>query len=293
MSAGASARRRDRRRDGRRGAAVTFGRQVLVGSLALAALLAACSGKTTSSPVDRICTPGAYVYCRCQDRQEGTKLCKEDGASFGLCEPCETAQNPVDPTVPPDPVIDAGVDAPATPPKCGNSIPEYGEACDDGNADDSDGCDRTCALAGADPSATRSCPGLDVHVWGTSPVVYTGSTSTSANTGSTPTCPSAEGNFPTTGAAANDRVFYVTVHATGTLVVTVSDVSYDAYVYASDGCSGALAVTPYLACSNKTTGVGGEVVQLPVQAGKSYSVFVDGAGISGNTGSFRVTFTLQ
>ncbi len=23
------------------------------------------------------CTPGAYVFCRCQDRSEGTKLCQD------------------------------------------------------------------------------------------------------------------------------------------------------------------------------------------------------------------------
>jgi hypothetical protein len=31
------------------------------------------------------CTPGSHVFCRCSDRTEGTKLCAEDGKSFGPC----------------------------------------------------------------------------------------------------------------------------------------------------------------------------------------------------------------
>ena len=31
------------------------------------------------------CTPGSYVFCRCSDRSEGTKLCAADGNSFGPC----------------------------------------------------------------------------------------------------------------------------------------------------------------------------------------------------------------
>lgn len=253
----------------------------------VAAALAACSASQASSE-GRLCTPGAYVYCRCQDRQEGTKLCREDGASFEACLPCETETNPVDPTVPPDPVVDGGALA-----KCGNGIPDPGEACDDGNTDDADGCDAKCALSGADPVATRSCPGLDVHVWGTTAVTYTGSTSASPNTGSTPTCPSSEGNYPTTGAAANDRVFRVTTHATGMLVVTTTDTNYDNYVYASDTCKAPPEDTPYLACSNKTSGAGGETLEVPVASGKSYTVFVDGAGLSDNSGSFRVAFRMR
>ncbi len=54
----------------------------------LAAVVMACSQETAAKP-ERICTPDAYVFCRCQDRQEGTKRCKEDGASFEACLPCD------------------------------------------------------------------------------------------------------------------------------------------------------------------------------------------------------------
>jgi hypothetical protein len=32
-----------------------------------------------------ICDPGGYVFCRCQDRREGVKLCT-DGTNYGPCE---------------------------------------------------------------------------------------------------------------------------------------------------------------------------------------------------------------
>jgi hypothetical protein len=52
---------------------------VLVG----AALVACSASQATSS--GRLCTPGAYVYCRCEDRSEGTKLCHDDGQAFDAC----------------------------------------------------------------------------------------------------------------------------------------------------------------------------------------------------------------
>lgn len=55
-------------------------------SLATFATAQGCSSSAAEKQ-DRLCTPGAYVFCRCADRSEGTKLCKEDGRSF---EPCTT-----------------------------------------------------------------------------------------------------------------------------------------------------------------------------------------------------------
>ncbi|HEY8075258.1 MAG TPA: hypothetical protein VIF62_14135, partial [Labilithrix sp.] len=60
--------------------------------------LVACSSKSNDDTAGHICTPGAYVYCRCEDRSEGTKLCHDDGASFDDCK-CD-GSNPTDPTDP-------------------------------------------------------------------------------------------------------------------------------------------------------------------------------------------------
>src|SRR5687768_1930472 len=44
-----------------------------------------CTSDTGATPGGVKCTPGNYVFCRCADRGEGTKLCREDGASFEAC----------------------------------------------------------------------------------------------------------------------------------------------------------------------------------------------------------------
>jgi len=254
---------------------------------------------TTTGAVDTTvkCTPGNYVYCRCRNREEGTKLCKEDGRSFEACDPCESPTNPVEPDDPnnPPPVVDGGKDA-TTPPAgvCGDKNVQDGEDCDDGNAVEDDGCDSKCHLAGSNPLASRSCPGMDVHVW-SKPVSYVGTTLGSTNTGSAkPTCPGTGGANPTTGAAASDRVFRVVAHKTGKMTVATSDTTYDSFLYVTTSCTPAPSTgdLTYLACVNGANGTGGETLQFPVTAGAAYNVLVDGAGISQQQGAFRVTFSI-
>lgn len=45
--------------------------------------VAACAPSETS---EKVCTPGANVFCRCDDRREGTKRCATDGQSFAECK---------------------------------------------------------------------------------------------------------------------------------------------------------------------------------------------------------------
>ena len=45
-------------------------------------------GENAQCQATTTCTPGAYVFCRCADNSEGTKLCKADG-TFEACGPCE------------------------------------------------------------------------------------------------------------------------------------------------------------------------------------------------------------
>lgn len=56
----------------------------LLSTLAISMAVACADGDTTGKE-DRLCTPGAYVFCRCADRAEGTKLCQADGRSFEAC----------------------------------------------------------------------------------------------------------------------------------------------------------------------------------------------------------------
>lgn len=265
-------------------------------SFGVVSLLLACT-TTPKAKSDKECSPGAYVFCRCQDRQEGTKLCKDDGQSFGPCEPCETSDNPEGPLEPGDPgpdqpfpEPDAGDDGGSDPNgRCGNRIVENGEDCDDGNENETDGCDSKCKLAGETPPSSVACPGLEVHVWGGAhKPTLASNTAGSGNRRINPTCSST--TYPTTGAAATDRVFKVIAHKAGTLKVTTSDVSYSMFLWASKAC--ASDVNAYIACVNDVEGNGPEQMSFPVDAGKTYHVFVDGYGAANKEGEFRVTFQI-
>lgn len=74
-------------------------RYATAGLAALAALAlgaaAACSSSQDATP-GRVCTPGNYVYCRCVDRSEGTKLCHADGQGFDACQ-CDGVGGGIDP----------------------------------------------------------------------------------------------------------------------------------------------------------------------------------------------------
>ena len=58
-----------------------------------AALFVACAPESKGTTSERICTPNAYVFCRCRDRAEGTKRCMDDGKGFEECLPCDGSGN--------------------------------------------------------------------------------------------------------------------------------------------------------------------------------------------------------
>lgn len=68
-----------------------FGRKVVLFSLLLGALALACSA---SEPAEKLCTPDANVFCRCEDRAAGTRKCSADGTAFAACLPCDGSGNP-------------------------------------------------------------------------------------------------------------------------------------------------------------------------------------------------------
>lgn len=61
---------------------------------AIIAMTVACSASQKATDGERICTAGAYVFCRCQDRTEGTKKCHDDGEGFDECLPCDGSGDP-------------------------------------------------------------------------------------------------------------------------------------------------------------------------------------------------------
>ncbi len=277
-------------------------RRIALLASGVVSLLLACTA-TPQVKAEKLCDPGAYVFCRCRDRNEGSKLCAEDGMSFGACEPCETDENPEDTDPDPDPfpepetgAPDGGIEAGTEEPQeCGDGKVEVGEDCDDDNTNETDGCDSKCKLAGITATATNACPGLEVHVWGGThkPTLVTKTTG-AGNRSVTPAC---SGPNPTSGAAAPDRVFKVVAHKTGTMVVTASEADYNVLLYVSDACKA--DANTWLVCANDSAAAAGETMQFAVDAGKSYWVFLDGAGIGtaqtppNKEGTARITFAIQ
>lgn len=283
-------------RDPRRGRSLRIGGWLGASALTIAVMFG-CSSSEGGGKAAQICKPKTESYCRCADRAEGVKTCKDDGSGFSKCEPCETDENPEVPYEPgeePDgstPPEDApSGDGSTTNPGCGDKIVQDGEDCDDGNKNETDGCNSKCKIAGQDPPATRSCPGLDVHLW-SAPVVYEGTTTGSANSATSVACAAGSG---ATGSGAPDRIFKVTPHKAGTLKVE-TNTNFNAYLYVSSECK-TTGANSTIACANasvSTTG-GNETISIPVQAGTSYTVIADGASIqTPNAGYVKVTFTLQ
>lgn len=57
----------------------------VTGLATLGAIIAsACFPKPP--PAEKICTAGSFVYCRCEDRREGSRLCQPDETSFAECK---------------------------------------------------------------------------------------------------------------------------------------------------------------------------------------------------------------
>ena len=69
------------------GPMISFSRRLWTATLTLllgAGSFAACSG---DNPADeQTCIPGDNIFCRCVGGRAGTKLCLDDGKSFGPCE---------------------------------------------------------------------------------------------------------------------------------------------------------------------------------------------------------------
>ncbi len=260
-------------------------RAVVLSAGVVFALVAACT--TPKVKEEKLCTAGQYVFCRCADRQEGAKLCNDDAKSFGPCEPCQSFDNPEGPLQPGDPRPnrpfdpDAGKEA-----RCGDGVVDEGEDCDDGNDSDADGCDTRCKLSGLTPPASNGCPGLLVHVWGDDhEPTLSSKTPGAGNRSVKPSCGSRSGS------TAPDRVFQVVVHRTGKLKVVVDEASFNVLLYVSNECD--VSENTSLACANAVDAVGGEALEVPVESGNRYWVFVDGAGTTAPDGDFRVTFAVE
>ncbi len=401
-------------------------------ALAAAALFIGVEGCSSThdatSGSDIHCTPGNYVFCRCADRAEGTKLCKDDGASFDACTTgaaggCVGGEDLTDPgtSIPPDQVPqEAGapgsavdscpgkptavtpgaaivVDGDTTgaaadlkgktgacavgdggpdhvyhlqptgtgsldiqvqglgalnplfyvrstctdetsqtvcaPPLgaaklvkaqinviaghdyflivdgasgsagkyeltlklttgsfCGDGKVDQGEACDDINKVDGDGCSPSCTAVNGDPAAADCTTPHPVHMWKGSVVSGTGSTTNYGNTFAKPgtSCD------PTVGSnLAPDHVYEVTAHAAGILKVTMTPTvaTYNVVLIARKTCTdpNTQAGDTITKCNAQSAGVA-EVITVPVASGEKIYVAADGALTA--KGTYSIKFEL-
>lgn len=394
-----------------------------------------CSSTTDATSGAVHCTPGNYVFCRCADRAEGTKLCKDDGASFEACSTsangeCAGGEDLTDPMTgqeqpppsseetkppeqagPPGSPVDAcpgkptavtpgaatvidgdttgaksdlkgkpgaclvgdggpdhvydvvatgsgsldiqvqGMDAlnplvyvrttcadeasqsACAPPLgaaklvktqinvvvgqhyfvvvdgasgsagkykltmklttgtfCGDGKIDPGEACDDVNKVDNDGCSPSCKAINGDPAGADCTKPHPVHMWKGATVTGTGSTTGYGNSFAKP----GSSCDPTIGSnLAPDHVYEVTAHAAGTLKVTMTptEATYNVQLVARKTCSDPATQTgdTLMKCNAQSAGVA-EVITVPMQSGEKIYVAADGA--LNAKGSYTIKFEL-
>lgn len=267
--------------------AMTLRTKIVAALATLGALAVACSSDPATTPKND-CKPGDAYYCRCSDREEGTRVCNDDGKTYGPCEPCF----PIDPPLPeedasfPDEDVfvptDAGDGGDAGP--CPNGTVDPGEECDDGNRTANDGCSATCTVQiGA--STGDKCPGVAVHVWDKAVAVATTTVGAIDDYSASPDC------MGVSGFGSPDRVFAVTAHKAGMMRVATSAASFPHMIYRADTCAPAGRTFTHAACSNVANN-GAETLQFAVTQGTTYYVVVDGGLAGQQQGTLTVTFSI-
>lgn len=211
-----------------------------------------CSSSTEATSGVK-CTPGNYVFCRCADRAEGTKLCKEDGASFEACTTsaageCVGGEDLTDPNTGND------VDPPKDPPK----------------------------EAGPPGSAVDACPGQPTAVTPGAPIVVDGDTTGAASDlkGRAGACAAGDGG--------PDHVYRLQPTGSGELAITVKgEGTLNPLIYLRTTCDDEESQA---ACA-PPLGAGGQVqVKTNVVTGRDYYLVVDGA--SASAGKYKLTMQL-
>lgn len=223
--------------------------------LGLVSATQACSGGDAATSEGRLCTPGAYVFCRCADQASGTKLCNDDGKSFEACS--STGQKGV--------CQGGEIQDPDT----GKPVDEQGNVIP----------------GGEQPPVTNdieTCPGKPTAVPPGQDVVVTGDTTGARDDlkGKAGAC--------ITGSGGPDHVYRLQPTGSGQLQVKVQgEGALNPTVYLRSTCADEQA---QVACA-ETTGAGGlESLQTNVVTGKEYWLVVDGA--SGSAGKYTVTMKL-
>jgi cysteine-rich repeat protein len=211
---------------------------------------------TTAATGGTHCTPGNYVFCRCADRSEGTKLCKDDGVTFEACSTgtagvCQGGE-----------VTDPNTGTEVTPPPESQQQPPQ--------------------QAGPPGSPVDTCPGKPTAVSAGPDLVIDGDTTgaTGDLKGKTGACSAGDGG--------PDHVYHLQPTGSGALTIKVKgEGAMNPLIYLRSTCADEATQT---ACAPPLGAAGLVQIQANVVAGHDYFLVVDGA--SGSAGKYKLTTKL-
>ncbi|MBX3212291.1 MAG: DUF4215 domain-containing protein [Labilithrix sp.] len=223
-------------------------RSLFFSAAAVASVLIATQGcalleSTDSTKEDRLCVPGAYVFCRCADRTPGTKLCRDDAKSFDACMTSDDGE-----------CVGGEIDDPQT----NEPIP------DDRDPDpDDEEPGKAGVLDSCPGKSTAVQPGQDIKLEGDT------STATDDRKGRQGAC--------AVGAGASDHVYRLIPSGSGSLDVRVqgSD-GLDPVAYVRTTCDDEAS---QVSCGPPSANKSAQL-KLNVTTGREYFLIIDGASAS-------------
>jgi cysteine-rich repeat protein len=186
---------------------------------------------------------------------------------------------------------------------CGDGQVSAGEACDDSNDMNNDGCAAGCKNVDGNPPAGDACPGQPVHLWKTA---VGGATALARVSGTGSTDPAkyamATNKWKRHGNAcqitaedinvSNDRIYAVTSHDAGMITVSVQAQFTNVMLVVRTTCDDPETLAFCRNENGTSTVPANEVLTFPAIKDKVYYVAVDGAG-GRLQGDYSVTFEIK
>ncbi|AKU98852.1 hypothetical protein AKJ09_05516 [Labilithrix luteola] len=163
-----------------------------------------------------------------------------------------------------------------SPAGCGDTFVSGGEACDDGNTKNGDGCSSTCTIESI--PGIDSCPGLDLPLSGTGTQVRSAVVTVN-------TVPLNSKYASACGGSGNEGIIKITPDIDGQLQVK-STSNFSTLIYARASCNDANSEIPRASCTSSTGSYATAVTK-----GTPYYIFVDGLGGQSGLAQLKITVT--
>lgn len=189
---------------------------------------------------------------------------------------------------------------------CGDGEIDTGEACDDTNHVEGDGCNASCRGVDGNPATGAACPGQSVHMWPGQTVTAKGATNATGY-GRTFKKPSTLCDTTTDATAGHndpnqypgtDHVYEITPHGTGNMTVKltpptpVGTAPFLNFMLAAHATCGAEIAASVCANKGEIANKHVETLVVPVTKDKPVYIAVEGGSASNNKGEYTVTFQL-